>query len=321
CCFLPATDIQYVMIPEALTVLDPTGFFCILYFSWFTCHAISYMFVGPEVLLELIFFEFPTMVPFREEFAFFSCLFFYVLGFAACTQEGAYLKKLLVYDLEILAAIVLLLETTVFLRVYGLPRVMIDYHAMTGSYPNYLIRISWAAILPFTLTVLLGLELIQQVLPSYNDNEYSHWHRLLGVWVILLGVSFLPAYICAMLTTYGWEQASAPLSTWVPDNRAIKLDYRKLLREFGFEMDPDVARGIPSNVGRGTPSRGDTITIAETIDPREGATPVERSVTFAPDVITSTRWANENFNELLEHQFGLSSTSRSSFHDRTGFDA
>ncbi|KAL1460382.1 hypothetical protein MTO96_043327 [Rhipicephalus appendiculatus] len=54
-------------------------------------------------------------------------------------------------------------------------------------------------------------------------------------------------------------------------------------------------------------SRGDTVTVAETIDPREMAGNTERSVTFAPDVMTTPR-CSENFNELLEQQFGLRSS-------------
>ncbi|CAN7993232.1 unnamed protein product, partial [Ixodes hexagonus] len=309
------------MIPEALTVMDPSGFFCILYFSWLTVNAVGYMLIGPEVVLEAIFFEFPAMTPFRHEFAFICCVFFYVLGFATCTQEGTYLKSLLIHDLEILAAIVLLLETTVFVRVYGMFHGRLRFSFASRQCAPISGVHSYDVKLP--MRVLLVLEVIQPMLPTYKDFEYNHWHRLIGVWIILFGVSFVPTYIYAMLTTYSWEEASGPLPTWVPDNRAIRHDYRRLLREFGLEMKPDSMSGAASLIASfgGYTSRGDTITIAETIDPREGATALERSVSFAPDVITSPRWANENFNELLEHQFGLSSTPKTSLYEHTSLEA
>lgn len=120
-----------------------------------------------------------------------------------------------------------------------------------------------------------------------------------------------------------WTKISGPLSSWIPQDQTGKAEYKVLLREFGFEARPDSEDGAASCALTGamrSTSRVDSMTLAETLDPREVAL-TDRSVTFAPDVITSPHWARENFNERLDYQFGLNSADRMTKHEDDALEA
>ncbi|XP_077522931.1 sodium-dependent proline transporter-like [Amblyomma americanum] len=312
---LQAVDVEHVLMPEALTFLDSTGFWSMLYFTWLLANALGYMMIGPEVFLEAVLFEFPGFTWLRNELCFLGCFFFYVCGLALTTTPGPFLIKLLLPNVEIIAALCLLLEVLVCIRLYGLHRVMVDYHTMMGRYPNLHIRMSWAIGVPIQLALLIVLELVQPSIEGYRSVTFSSLEKLFGVWTIAFAVSFIPSYLVALLTAYPWEKLMVPASTWLPEDKAVTHEYRVLLQDFGYASkgaphggaeQPSVVTSGQTSIG-GAGSRGETVTVAETIDPREVAGGTERSVTFAPDVLTTPHYT-ENFNDLLDRQFGLHSS-------------
>ncbi|XP_065295048.1 sodium-dependent proline transporter-like [Dermacentor albipictus] len=318
---LQSDDIEHVVMPETLTILDTTRFWCTVYFTWLLANAVGYMMIGPEVVLEAIVFEFPGFAKFRNELRLAACLCFYVLGLCLTTTSGPYIIKLLVPNIEVIAVLSLLLEVLVIVRIYGIHRVMVDYQTMTGNYPNLMTRLSWTFGVPLQLTMLLAIEVMEPSPEGYRGVHFSYLAKLFGIWIIVVAVSFIPAYLFALLTTHPWEKIMAPAMTWLPDDKAATSEYRALLRECDYASrkgalpdEPSVATSGQVSVAAGV-SRGDTVTVAETIDPREMAGTTERSVSFAPDVITTPRYS-ENFNELLEQQFGLRS-SRAPSRDAT----
>ncbi|XP_054929048.1 sodium-dependent proline transporter-like [Dermacentor andersoni] len=318
---LQTADIEHVIMPETLTILDTTRVWCTVYFTWLLANAVGYMMIGPEVVLEAIVFEFPGFAKFQNELRLTACLCFYVLGLCLTTTSGPYIIKLLVPNIEVIAALSLLLEVLVIVRIYGIHRVMMDYQTMTGNYPNLMMRLSWTYGVPLQLTVLLAIEAMEPSPEGYRGVRFSYFAKLFGIWIIVVAVSFIPTYLFALLTVHPWEKIMAPAMTWLPDDKAATREYRALMRECDYASrkgalpdQPSLATSGQISVAGGA-SRGDTVTVAETIDPREMAGAMERSVSFAPDVITTPRYS-ENFNELLERQFGLRS-SRSSSRDAT----
>ncbi|XP_075556547.1 sodium-dependent proline transporter-like [Dermacentor variabilis] len=310
---LQSADIEHVVMPETLTILDTTRFWCTVYFTWLLANAVGYMMIGPEVVLEAILFEFPGFAMFRNELRLAACLCFYVLGLCLTTTSGPYIIKLLVPNIEVIAALSLLLEVLVIVRIYGIHRVMVDYQTMTGNYPNLMTRLSWTFGVPLQLTMLLAIEVMEPSPEGYRGVRFSYSENLFGIWIIAVAVSFIPTYLFALLTTHPWEKIMAPAMTWLPEDQTATREYQALLRECDYASrkgalhdQPSLATSGQISVAAGA-SRGDTVTVAETIDPREMVVTTERSVSFAPDVITTPR-CSENFNELLEQQFGLRSS-------------
>ncbi|XP_065288066.1 sodium- and chloride-dependent glycine transporter 1-like [Dermacentor albipictus] len=310
---LQSADIEHVIMPEALTILDTTRVWCTVYFTWLLANALGYMMIGPEVILEAVVFEFPGFAKFRTELRFAACLCFYVLGLCLTTTSGPYLIKLLVPNIEVIAALSLLLEVLVIVRIYGIHRVMADYHTMTGNYPNLMTRLSWTFGVPLQLTMLLAIEVMEPAPEGYRGVHFSYFAKLFGIWINIVAVSFIPTYLFALLTVHPWEKIMAPAMTRLPDDKVATREYRGLLQEFRYASSkgalpeqPSLAASGQASVAAGT-SRGDTVTVAETIDPRETVGTTERSVSFAPDVLSTLRYS-ENFNELLERQFGLRSS-------------
>ncbi|XP_065288068.1 sodium-dependent proline transporter-like [Dermacentor albipictus] len=320
---LQSADIEHVIMPETLTILDTTRFWCAVYFTWLLANALGYMMIGPEVILEAVVFEFPGFAKFRNELRLAACLCFYVFGLCLTTTSGPYIIRLLMPNIEVIAALSLLIEVLVIVRIYGIHRVMADYHTMTGNYPNLMTRLSWTFGVPLQLTMLLAIEVMEPSPEGYTGVRLSYFANLLGIWIIIVAVSFIPTYLIALLTVHPWEKIMAPAMTWLPDDKVAPRKYRGLLQEFGFASrkgarpdQPSLATSGQVSDAAGT-SRGDTVTVAETIDTRETGTvgTTERSVSFAPDVMTTPRYS-ENFNELLERQFGLRS-SRAPSRDAT----
>ncbi|KAL3224313.1 hypothetical protein MRX96_026639 [Rhipicephalus microplus] len=317
---LEGADIEHVIMPETLTILDTTRFWCTVYFTWLLSNALGYMMIGPDVVLEAVVFEFPGVARFRNEIRMAACISFYLLGLCLSSPPGPYIIKLLLPNVEIMATLSLLLEVLVIVHIYGLHRVMVDYHTMTGHYPNIITRLSWTFGVPFQLMVLLVFEVIEPLPDGYKGVKFGVFAKMFGIWIIVAAFSFIPTYLFALLTVEPWEKATEPAITRLPDDRVATREYRALLREFGCASkmgrtstnvvdQPSLATSGQASVAAA--SRGDTVTVAETIDPREMVGNTERSVTFAPDVMTTPR-CSENFNELLEQQFGLRSSRISS---------
>ncbi|KAH7941261.1 hypothetical protein HPB49_011439 [Dermacentor silvarum] len=322
---LESVDIEHVIMPETLTILDTTRFWCTVYFTWLLANALGYMMIGPEVVLEAVVFEFPGFAKFRNELRLAACFCFYFLGLCLTTTSGPHIIKLLLPNIDVIAALSLLLEVLVIVRIYGIHRVMVDYHTMTGHYPSLMTRLSWTFGVPLQLTMLLVIEVVQPSPEAYRGVHFSYFAKLFGIWIIVAAVSFIPTYLFALLTVHPWEKIMAPAMTWLPEDKAANREYRALLRECGYASrkgrslsalpdQPSLATSGQGSVAVGA-SRGETVTVAETIDPREMVGTTERSVSFAPDVITTPRYS-ENFNELLDQQFGLHS-SRAPSRDAT----
>ncbi|KAH6926770.1 hypothetical protein HPB50_022155 [Hyalomma asiaticum] len=313
---LDGADMEHVIMPETLTILDTTRFWCTVYFTWLLTNAFGYMMVGPEVVLEAVVFEFPDVARYRSELRLAVCFSFYLLGLGLTTTSGPYIIKLLLPDVEIIAALSLLLQVLITVRIYGLHRIMVDYYAMTGHYPNLMTRLSWSFGVPIQLTMLLVVEVMEPFPDEYRAIKFSKFANIFRIWIIVVAFSFIPTYLFALLTVHPWEKVMAPATTWLPEDKAANREYRALMREFGYASrmgrissnvldQPSLATSGQASVAG--VSRGDTVTVAETIDPREMVGTTERSVTFAPDVMTTPR-CSENFNELLEQQFGLRSS-------------
>ncbi|XP_064489106.1 sodium- and chloride-dependent glycine transporter 2-like isoform X2 [Ornithodoros turicata] len=146
-------NIQHEIVPEALTVIDPSGTSCAIYFLWILTNALGCMIMGPEVMFETFSYDVPEIASVRDEFTFFFCAVFYLLGLLLSTQAGFTLTRLISRNLELLAAIIMLTEVAVFLCVYGTQRIMVDFYTMIGEYPSVFVRISWVAIIPSLLVV------------------------------------------------------------------------------------------------------------------------------------------------------------------------
>ncbi|XP_065288032.1 sodium-dependent proline transporter-like [Dermacentor albipictus] len=314
---LESADIEHVVMPETLTILDTTRVWCTVYFTWLLANALGYMMIGPEVVLEAVVFEFPEFAKFRNRLRLAACFCFYVFGLCLSTTSGPYIIKLLAPNIEVIAALSLLLEVLVIVRIYGIHRIMAHYHTMTGNYPNLMTRLSWTFGVPLQLTMLLAVEVMEPSQEGYRGTRCSYFAKLFGIWIIIVAVSFIPTYLIALLTVHPWDKIMAPAMTWLPDDKVTTRECRTLLQEFGYASrkgalphQPSLAKSGQVSEAAGT-RRGDTGTVAETIDPREMVGTTERSVSFAPDVITRPRYI-ENFNELLERQFGLRSSRKPS---------
>ncbi|KAH8027100.1 hypothetical protein HPB51_002254 [Rhipicephalus microplus] len=230
---LEGADIEHVIMPETLTILDTTRFWCTVYFTWLLSNALGYMMIGPDVVLEAVVFEFPGVARFRNEIRMAACISFYLLGLCLSSPPGPYIIKLLLPNVEIMATLSLLLEVLVIVHIYGLHRVMVDYHTMTGHYPNIITRLSWTFGVPFQLMVLLVFEVIEPLTDGYKGVKFGVFAKMFGIWIIVAAFSFIPTYLFALLTVEPWEKATEPAITRLPDDKVATREYRALLREFG----------------------------------------------------------------------------------------
>ncbi|KAL1460383.1 hypothetical protein MTO96_043328 [Rhipicephalus appendiculatus] len=207
---LEGADMEHLIMPETLTILDTTRFWCTVYFTWVLSNALGYMMIGPDIVLEAVVFEFPGVARFRNELRLAACVSFYLLGLCLSSALGPYIIKLLLPNVEIMAALSLLLEVLVIIHIYGLHRVMVDYHTMTGHYPNLITRLSWTFGVPLQLTVLLVFEVMEPFPDGYKGVKFGVFAKMFGIWIIVVAFSFIPTYLFALLTVEPWEKVMEP---------------------------------------------------------------------------------------------------------------
>ncbi|XP_064481382.1 sodium- and chloride-dependent glycine transporter 2-like [Ornithodoros turicata] len=300
------TDIQHDIMTEALSVGDPSGLWCAIYSIWVLSNALGFMLLGPEVILDALFFDFPDMTSIRTECSFFACCGFYIMGLLLSTEWGSCILPLMCHELEVMAAIMMIVEIYIFVRVYGMPHLMVDYHTILGEFPSFEIRISWAAVMPLLLSILICLEIALPEKFLFDGKPYSYPYRLTSCWLLTFGFSFTFVYALVLLHRFYfvWEEVSRPMKSWKPDNREDCMERQRLLGEFGIKLR--LATEVSTSATHSKLSMAGDNT-AESTDARvELMLTSERSVTFAPDLPTGAgRLTPAKFHEDMARKFGI----------------
>ncbi|XP_033119143.1 sodium- and chloride-dependent neutral and basic amino acid transporter B(0+)-like [Anneissia japonica] len=253
--------LAFIVYPEGLSLLPGSTFWAIIFFLMLITLGLDSQFVSIETVVTAICDGCPSYLRKRKTLVtLVVCILGYVLGLVCVTRSGAYWVSLVDSYAPSIGLIVFgLLELVAITWVYGIKRFTNDIRSMLGDSLLYKApfflwwQLNWTVITPSLLLFVLLYNWMNWSEPTYNDELYPLWGRVIG-WVIIgLTLIFIPlVMIYEFLKASGsvadrWRVMSRPRADWGPQMEANRAQAWQMHEYYNTTMGgkreaPDTSR-------------------------------------------------------------------------------
>ncbi|XP_063448143.1 sodium-dependent serotonin transporter-like [Mytilus trossulus] len=185
----------FIVYPEALSSLELSSFWAILFFFMLITLGLDTTFGGLEAITTGILDEWPHLRKHRKLFVLGLMCYCFLGSLPTITYGGIYVVQLLdSFGAPISIIFVVFLESVAVSWIYGVERFSNDIQSMLGFRPGIFWRICWTTISPLFLFTLFILSLAQPMPPQYGTYDFPTWSHTLGWFIVSSSLLCIPGY-------------------------------------------------------------------------------------------------------------------------------
>ncbi|XP_064612062.1 sodium-dependent serotonin transporter-like [Liolophura sinensis] len=187
----------FVAYPEAISTLDGSVFWAIIFFIMLITLGLDTTFGGLESVITGVLDEWPALRKRRELFVLVLIIYCFLGGLSTTTYGGRYVVELLdSHAAPFSILLVVFLEIIAVSWIYGVRRFSGDVEAMLGFRPGIFWQVCWTVVSPVLILLLFVLSFISYNPPLYGkDDPFPDWAVGLGWMISASSLVCIPSYM------------------------------------------------------------------------------------------------------------------------------
>lgn len=208
----------FLVYAEALSMLDGSVFWAIVFFILLIALGLDSSFGGLEAVITGLADEFAVFRKRRTLLVIGVCLYCFLLALPTVTYAGAYYVMLLdSHAAPVSLIFICFVEVIAVNWIYGVQRFAQDIKSMLGFGPSAFWLVCWVAICPIGLLLLFCLSYIRYEGLQLDGYVFPEWAELLGWLLTHASIVCIPAYMawsfCRAKGSFRerWRQMTTPV--------------------------------------------------------------------------------------------------------------